>query len=166
MKKINFILMLMLWQAPSLFAANLPSAGYDGPYSGYDDADYGVLPEELYDASTIGLNLGNGNNGNIFSVMADGQVTVTCTENGDNVTYYPACVPGNLTDPCDIYVYVSLMPNEGGHADVYEQCAGSCTENPELGCQEAPAGAETPLLFFAFSYLAMRLWRRKKLLTE
>jgi len=48
--------------------------------------------------------------------------------------------------------------NSSGHIDD-ESCTGP---HPPLGCPPVPAGAETPLFFFAFSYLALSVWRRKK----
>ncbi|GHT32817.1 hypothetical protein FACS189434_05530 [Bacteroidia bacterium] len=174
MKKINFILMLMLWQAPSLFAANLPSTGYEGPYSDYEESDYSIVPEELYESSSIG-----GYNMSVNSIPA----TIVCEDNltlaeleGNKICSY--CL--EQANSCDDYYNCLIGLPDGatggqggdvcGHIKAYPNGNCGLPGHSNLvvggGGLTCPIGAETSLLFFAFSYLAMRLWRRKKLFTE
>ena len=172
MRKITIILVCVLCQLSVANAAKLPSVGYEGPYQNYDNMDYDNLID--YGSVTPFAIAADKETPEKFTCLPWHSLTLVCMSCFLDI-YKDVQLPNggslvniNIGDPCDI-----LDAIYGGYAsdlfDAYESCSaescgigaiGNCaTNNPPLGC---PTGAETPLIFFAFSYLAVRIWRKKK----
>jgi len=172
MKKLIIITACVLTYATSTFAAKLPSVGYEGPYQVPDD-EYGYS-DDIYD------NSGKSGSSNYISTAAsETPQKAVCDEavSGyptEELLYCVSCAKEYLglsaadgSSDCDILETINYPPTPPGLSD-YLTCAastcgiGSSGPDPCLNCPPGPIGVETPLVFFALSLLALRLWRIKK----
>ena len=159
MKKLIIVAACVLGFASNIYAASLPSVGYEGPYQAPGN-EYGFLPDDFYD--------GSGGFTDFSMTVSDntiaGDETVDCTLYGMGL--YPYCA-GCLTEitpglsSCDDVL--DAIDDFPGGPFAYEICANSTCGGPiDCALGLCPIDAETPLIFFAFAYLAVRIWRRKK----
>jgi len=176
MRKITIILACILCQLLVANAAKLPSEGYEGPYQHVDE-DYGNLMDYDSDQGSAMSFTITGSEPLVplacpsWGYVTPKSVCVSCVNEtykdfdlSDDPNYPDIFVPD---DPC--YILDALGGQTGASlVGAYEQCAnsrcgggvGNCDgPRPPLGC---PVGTETPLIFFALSLLAMRIWRKKK----
>ena len=168
MKKIYLFLALAVFPFIASHSAKLPDSGYHGPYQ-YGMDEYGNLIDY----------------GSMYDEYGEYGFMTAAKEPLDNTTcskafceqclfaYYSVPGIGSILEagPSDPNFCAALEWALGGGGsafhDDYEICAlnacgatgGNCDgPNPPLGC---PIGAETSLLFFAFSYFALSLWRKR-----
>ena len=163
-----------LCQVSSIYAAKLPSVGYEGPYQ-FPENEYGVIPDEIYDDGS--MEFGQYGNLGFMATSGPGAVLASCpaapVPEMQSVEYCPDCLSelglnAGATD-CDIVYAVVGGGSDAAQKIAYNNCAsfppcsiGCGDGNPYLGCFPAPAGSEIPLVFFALSCLVIRMWRRNK----
>lgn len=150
---------------PVLYGANLPSAGYEAPYQD-DYSEMGDLPEAVYDKSVV--TFGTQPNDGGFQVADAGELDEekmawynACSDGGETVPvrYCPDCISVEELDAfaCNLGAIFDYLENDAGYqACLYNKCG------QHLGQEPTPIGAETPLLAFAFSYLAVRIYTTGK----
>ena len=163
MKKTTIITALVLCQQLSIFAAQLPSVGYEGPYQHHDEREYAMLPDEYYDDHHHVSFTSNGIEPETDIGCDGGKVCMSCI---GAFSELPGFDPGNFDDICDAVYYYWAGKTEDMMRD-YALCASAnCTlsicdgPNPPMGY--CPVGTEIPLIFFAFSYLIIRILKKRK----
>jgi len=181
MRKLTIITACILTYAASAFAAKLPSAsysynysyGYSGPYQvpeyKYDDL------ADFFDNSRSYSEFQGSFGPDDITTSAGGTTDCLATGyiNSDyNQIICNACVEDYLwmITSGDYCLAAAIAMSIDGTGCTYAVCASKTCGwpleviNPELGAGEckAPIGAETPLIFFALSCLALRFWRKKE----
>jgi len=188
MRKLITIAVFFTACALGTYAASLPAVGYVGPYS--YDLDYGSLIDYGEESTMSITAAGNYSTINCANGTTNGQNVKWCDVCGGqlgpimtlgvelgitNVVQlqcFAMSADGKdlYDDVCASGMFPTLNCDQSGYdlQQAYLFCAGS----DEFGCGKdsdncpiawlCPIGTETPLIFFALSFLALRIWRRKK----